>query len=115
MTSPLNSVVSSLSGQASYEETRSSTQHGVIGDVLLYFRNRRSWVRPYLSAGAGLVRLEQQRGTTHVCHRDAHTATQKLRFHKPRFESGGWRGPQAPPWLVLSLQLQRDSDLKSHQ
>lgn len=53
----LNSVVLSSSGEASYQETRNSTQHGVIGDVLLYFRSRRSWVRPYLSAGAGLVRL----------------------------------------------------------
>jgi hypothetical protein len=53
----LNSATFSPSGEASYEETRSSSQHGFIGDALLYFRNRRSWVRPYLSAGAGLVRL----------------------------------------------------------
>lgn len=53
----LNSATFSPSGEVSYEETRSSSQYGFIGDVLLYFRNRRSWVRPYLSAGAGLVRL----------------------------------------------------------
>jgi hypothetical protein len=56
----LNSVTSSPSGQASYQEMRSSTQHGVIGDVLLYFRSRRSWVRPYLSAGSGLVHLNSR-------------------------------------------------------
>ncbi len=56
----LNSVASSSSGQASYQETRNSYQHGAIGDVLLYFRSRRSWVRPFLSAGAGLVRLNSR-------------------------------------------------------
>jgi hypothetical protein len=55
-----NSAASLSSGQASYQETRSSTQHTVIGDVLLYFRDRSSWVRPYLSAGAGLVRLSSR-------------------------------------------------------
>ncbi len=53
----LNSAVFSPSGEVSYEEKRSSSQHAFIGDVLLYFRNRRSWVRPYLSAGTGVVRL----------------------------------------------------------
>jgi len=54
----LNSATFSPSGEVSYEEKRSSSQHGFIGDVLLYFRSRRSWVRPYLSAGAGVVRLK---------------------------------------------------------
>ena len=40
-----------------YEMSRHSTQHSVIGDLLLYFRDRRSWVRPYLSAGSGVVRF----------------------------------------------------------
>jgi hypothetical protein len=56
----LNSATFSSSGEASYEETRSSSQHGFIGDVLVYFRDRRSWIRPYLSAGAGLVRLSSR-------------------------------------------------------
>jgi len=32
-----------------------STQHAVVGDVLLYFRERSSRFRPYLSAGVGAV------------------------------------------------------------
>ena len=40
-----------------FEQRRRSTQHGVIGDVLIYFRNRQSWARPYLSSGGGSVRF----------------------------------------------------------
>lgn len=40
-----------------YEQPRSSSQHAIGGDLLLYFRNRRSALRPYLSIGAGVVRL----------------------------------------------------------
>ncbi len=39
------------------EQVRVATQHSVLGELLLYFRNRKSSVRPYLSAGAGVVRL----------------------------------------------------------
>jgi hypothetical protein len=45
-------------GQLVYEQSRRSTQHSGIGDLLLYFRNRRSKVRPYLSAGAGFVHFK---------------------------------------------------------
>jgi hypothetical protein len=31
-------------------------QHAGVADLLLYFRDRRSWVRPYLSAGVGAAR-----------------------------------------------------------
>src|SRR5216684_3880198 len=46
-----------------YEQARASRQHGVFGDLLLYFRNRKSWVRPYLSAGVGaaFLRSEEKR------------------------------------------------------
>lgn len=53
----LTSAQFSASGQLTYEEVRSSGQQSVIGDLLLYFRKRKSWVRPYLSAGAGVVHL----------------------------------------------------------
>ncbi len=43
-----------------YEESRDSVQHGLIGDLLLYFRDRHSWARPYLSAGTGLVYFKSQ-------------------------------------------------------
>jgi len=51
----LTSTRFSDAGQMLYQQRRSSSQHSVIGDLLLYFRNRRSWIRPYLSAGVGLV------------------------------------------------------------
>ncbi len=54
----LNSATFSPSGEASYEQKRSSSQRAFIGDFLLYFRNRRSWVRPYLSVGVGVVHLK---------------------------------------------------------
>lgn len=58
----LTSTQSSDAGQLLYEQNRSSSQHSVIGDVLLYFRNRRSRIRPYLSAGTGFVRFKSSQG-----------------------------------------------------
>lgn len=50
---------SSVDGTASFfEGRRESTQHAIVGDVLLYFRTRDSWARPYLSTGVGLMRLQ---------------------------------------------------------
>lgn len=40
---------------AAYMEERRSSQNSVFASVLVYFRPRRSWVRPYLSAGTGWV------------------------------------------------------------
>lgn len=40
---------------AALQEERSSSQSSVFGSVLLYFRPRKSWVRPYLSVGTGWV------------------------------------------------------------
>ena len=51
----LTSTQTSESGGAFYEQSRSSAQHAFIGDLLLYFRNRQSWFRPYLSVGSGFV------------------------------------------------------------
>jgi hypothetical protein len=41
--------------QQGYQETRRSSQQSLIGDLLVYFRNRNSRLRPYLSVGTGLV------------------------------------------------------------
>lgn len=41
-----------------YQETRNSSQSSAIGDVLVFFRDRASLLRPYLSAGAGVVHLQ---------------------------------------------------------
>jgi hypothetical protein len=38
-----------------YQEDRSSTQEAGIFDVLLYFRNRASRIRPYLGTGVGIL------------------------------------------------------------
>ena len=45
------------------EQARTATQHSVLGELLLYFRGRGSFARPYLSAGAGLVRLGSREGS----------------------------------------------------
>src|SRR6516164_6721440 len=39
------------------QQDRHSSQHAAIADLLLYFRSRRSRIRPYLSAGSGFVLL----------------------------------------------------------
>lgn len=54
----LASVRSTDRGQSFYEQPRTSSQHAIVGDLLVYFRERRSVVRPYLSLGVGVVRLE---------------------------------------------------------
>jgi len=41
-----------------FEQRRRSMQHAFIGDVLIYFRSRQSWARPYLSGGGGGVRFQ---------------------------------------------------------
>jgi hypothetical protein len=47
----------SVAGEDLFEQSRRSSQHALIGDALIYFRNRHSWARPYLSGGVGGVRL----------------------------------------------------------
>jgi hypothetical protein len=50
----------SAQGEVLYQETRNSNEQSVFGHLLLYFRNRRSWVRPYLSVGTGVVRFHSK-------------------------------------------------------
>ena len=40
-----------------YEQPRQSSQHAIVGDLLVYFRERASRIRPYLSGGLGIVRV----------------------------------------------------------
>jgi opacity protein-like surface antigen len=54
----LLSSISAADGGRFYEQRRSSSQHAVVGDALLYFRARNDAVRPYLSTGVGVVRFE---------------------------------------------------------
>lgn len=41
--------------ESTYEQARASSQHNGAVDVLLFFRNRRSFIRPYLSVGIGVM------------------------------------------------------------
>lgn len=43
-----------------YEQHRNSAQHAFVGDLLVFFRERSSRVRPYLSGGVGVVRLRSR-------------------------------------------------------
>lgn len=43
-----------------YQQARSSSQHAGVLDFLLYFRNRRSWIRPYLGTGGGIIHLNSR-------------------------------------------------------
>lgn len=61
-----NSTSISPGGQSFYRETRDSSQTSVIGDVLVFFRDRRSLVRPYLSGGFGLVHLQSSQQNLEV-------------------------------------------------
>ncbi len=54
----VTSVRSTAAGPSFYEQPQTSSQHAIVGDVLVYFREQRSVVRPYLSVGLGVVRLE---------------------------------------------------------
>ncbi len=51
-------IVRSSLSRSTYEQPRTTSQHAVIGDLLAYFRERRSALRPYLSVGLGVVRLQ---------------------------------------------------------
>jgi len=82
-----------------YEQHRNSSQHALVGDLLLYFRERRTRVRPYLSAGVGMVRFQS--------HVDGSALVRRAMPPLPTFEStratlrvavgmdvtlgGGWR------------------------
>jgi len=54
----LASVRSTDLGPSFYEQPQTGSQHAIVGDLLVYFRERRSVVRPYLSVGVGVVRLK---------------------------------------------------------
>ena len=44
-----------------FEQPHSTSHHTFIADLLVYFRERSSRVRPYLSGGLGLLRLSAER------------------------------------------------------
>lgn len=62
----LTSTQASESSGVFYEQSRTSAQHAVIADLLLYFRNRRTWFRPYLSVGSGFVYFTSREQSLHA-------------------------------------------------
>lgn len=62
----LTSTEAFVGGSRFYEQMRTSSHHSVFGDVLVYFRARGQRIRPYLSTGVGLVRLESRNERTLV-------------------------------------------------
>lgn len=62
----LTSLATSAAGESVYEQVRSSRQHLFGGDVMLYFRNRQSTFRPYLSAGGGVDYFSSKAGQVTV-------------------------------------------------
>ena len=53
----LVSTRTTAQGGAAYEQQRTSAQHAVVIDGLVYFRQRESRIRPYLGTGVVLVRF----------------------------------------------------------
>jgi len=56
----LSATTASPQGQMLYQEARDSSEQRFLGNLVLYFRNRRSWARPYLSVGTGIVRFHSR-------------------------------------------------------
>jgi outer membrane protein W len=52
-----SSTTSSMGG-GFYEQPRESSQHAVVADALVYFRERGSAIRPYLGTGLAVVRFK---------------------------------------------------------
>ncbi len=53
----LTSLVTAGGTAQSYQQARESSQHGASGDLLIYFRDRQSRVRPFLAIGLGVIRF----------------------------------------------------------
>ena len=56
----LVSSFASSAGSTFYEQPRSSAQHAVVADALLYFRALGSGIRPYLSTGLSVLRFTSE-------------------------------------------------------
>ena len=62
----LDALRTNATGGAFYQQDYRSSQHAVLGNALLYFRGRSSWVRPFLSVGTGIVHLAMDPHTSGV-------------------------------------------------
>lgn len=50
-------TVTEVLGTANVQQEHDASQHAAIADLLLYFRPRRSRIRPYLSVGSGVLSI----------------------------------------------------------
>lgn len=49
-----------IRGGAFYDQNARTTHHVLLGDLMLYFRRRSSWARPYLAVGTGVAYLSSE-------------------------------------------------------
>ncbi len=70
-----------------FEQMRNSSQVVGSGDVLLYFRQRRSKFRPYLSAGLGVSRISSELIGTTTVRGNAAPPPDKFFAVKPAFRT----------------------------
>jgi hypothetical protein len=89
----------SVGNVAFYEQRRSSSQHTVIANFLLYFRDQRSWARPYLSVGTGVATFTSTSLDAELSGAAALTPPPRFSSIGPAFEAavgvdvrvkGGW-------------------------
>ena len=66
----LVSTLSNPGNSAFYQQPMTSTEHALVGDLLVYFRPRGDRVRPYLSQGVGGVHFSSRVSGRTVSHGD---------------------------------------------
>ena len=59
-------TLTSAAGAAFYQQERDSSQQGLSGDLMVYFRGRASRLRPYLAIGGGFIRFATSERATVV-------------------------------------------------
>ena len=79
--------------EAFYDQARRATQHTAIAELMVYFRNRRSRVRPYLSAGGGVVRF------------DSPASTIDLRAGSPQLAPGGFESSDRAIRVAVGIDV----------
>jgi hypothetical protein len=97
-----------------YQQPRSGSQHSVMADLLVYMRDRRSRVRPYLSGGLGPVHLSSSIHGQTTSEGAAEGASPGVHFNDSRTSSSGGNGRPAKVRLVLPIQLQRNHQQQPH-
>ena len=89
-------------GPSFSEQFRTAGQHAIVGDLLVYFRERSSVVRPYLSVGVGAVRIET-RVNGPARSRNAVVPAGTLANHSRDAEGRRGPGSRARAWVGCAL------------